>query len=115
MKINMRKIVTPHLKPCILVTTDESSRDYDNSGELVKPEATSSKINVVVLPISSKLVYELGGRYTTSDIRLISLDPITLKSKVIDKGKRYSVEEEVDYTDFSDFHVYLCRTVGKRD
>ena len=114
-RINMKRLIKAHQVDYELVTVDEAQGDYDDAGEWTKPEEVREARQAVILPLGEKNVYELGGRYTTQDIRVLSLTKIPLKAKIVKGHMTYSVEEETDYLNYSDFYVYLCKAVSRID
>lgn len=114
-RINMKRLIRAHQVDYDLITVDEATGRYDDAGEWVEPKEVRETRQAVILPLGERNVYELGGRYTTQDVRVLSLTKIPLKAKIVKGHMTYSVEEETDYLDFSDFYVYLCKAVSRLD
>lgn len=70
-----------------------------------------------IVPFTTRKIYGSGGYLTTADRQLFMIERIegSLKgAEVLYKGKTYSIEEDADYTDFSDVSVYVLKWVEKK-
>lgn len=68
-----------------------------------------------IVPIDEKKIYQSGGSYGTKDKRLYTFEPINNpleNTKIVYKNDVYSVEQETDYSDYSDVFVYLLKYVS---
>lgn len=95
-----------------LITTSEGG--YVN-GKYQKGISTVTEMYGAIVPLTERKIYQSGGNYSTKDRQLFSSVPITapLKdTKVRYKGETYNVEEETNYSDYSDAYVYLLRWVS---
>ena len=88
-----------------------SEKGYYDAGEWVQPKSITTDEEGALIPLSSKLIYDSGGKYTRKDRQLIILKKIPLKAKVLYNEATYHVEEELPYEDFADFNVYVLRHV----
>lgn len=71
-----------------------------------------------IIPLSERKIHNTGGSYTAKDRNLYMTEPLTgaLKEMQIRyKGNTYSIEEEKDFSDYSDVYVYLLRWVSSFD
>lgn len=71
-----------------------------------------------IIPLSERKIYQSGGSYTAKDRNLYMNEPLpgALKEMQIRyKNNTYSIEEEKDFSDYSDVHVYLLRWVSSFD
>lgn len=71
-----------------------------------------------IIPLAERKIYQSGGSYTAKDRQLYMFEPLegALKNiKVCYKGNIYSVEQETDYSDYSDVFVYLLKYVSLFD
>ena len=111
-QINMKRLIKAHEMEYRLVTVDEDSGRYDDVGEWVSPQPVLETKRGIILPLGEKNLYTYGGRYTAQDVTLISLERLPLKAKMLKGDLTYSIEEERDHTDYSDFYVYMCKAVS---
>lgn len=72
-------------------------------------------MNAAVIPMSSKQLYQSGGRYTDADKNIYTLEPLVPKTKMIYKELTYSVEQSSDYTEYGDFFNYVLKAVSVFD
>lgn len=96
------------------LTTKESG-DYID-GRYVEGETTTVSKTGAIVPMSQRKIYQSGGTLSTTDRQLYMLERIEepLKNAVVTyKGKTYKIEEDTDYTDYSDVSVYVLRWVGQ--
>ncbi len=71
-----------------------------------------------VIPLAERKIYQSGGSYTAKDRQLYMFKPLDgdLKSiKILYRNNIYSVEQETDYSDYSDVFVYLLKYVSLFD
>lgn len=71
-----------------------------------------------VIPLTERKIYQSGGSYTAKDRQLYtfkSLQGDLRNIKVRYKDNVYSVEQETDYSDYSDVFIYLMKYVGLFD
>ena len=71
-----------------------------------------------IIPLAEKKLYQQGGSYTAKDRQLYIFNSLgeDLKNvKVRYKNNIYSVEQETDYSDYSDVFVYLLKYVSLFD
>lgn len=112
---NFTRLVNKYSNPFEVIYQQEGSYiggKYVAGGELKEPAMGA------IIPMSERKIYGSGGTYTTKDRQLIMLESIKrpLKEvKVRYKGCEYSVEQETDYTDYSDVNVYWLKWVSNFD
>lgn len=89
----------------------------DDTGKWVKPQTETSEtpLTCVIVPMSTKMVTDSGGRYTTNDRQLYTRTRLQEKQTVKYRGVSYTVEEETDYTEYADFFVYVIKAVSTFD
>jgi len=71
-----------------------------------------------IIPLAERKIYRSGGSCTAKDRQLYTINPLegTLKNiKVRYKDNIYSVEQETDYSDYSDVFVYVLKYVSMFD
>lgn len=73
------------------------------------------QVQAAVIPMSSKQLYQSGGRYTDADKNIYTLEPLIPKTKMIYKELTYSVEQSSDYTEYGDFFHYVLKAVSILD
>lgn len=79
--------------------------------KLSEPEQRSG----IILPLTRQdIKYAGDGTYTTQDVKLIVEHAVALKSVITYRGRSYIVSEQDDWTEYSDFFVYLCRRSSKQ-
>lgn len=106
---NFNRLITKYSTEFTLITPSEGAYD---GGVYVYGEPKTNVLTGAIIPLSQRKVYQLGGNYTTQDKELYMLkriDRALLGGKVFYKGDTYSIEEETDYSDFSDIYHYMLR------
>lgn len=86
-------------------------------GRYVKGEPTTKTMTGAIVPFTQRKIYRSGGYLTTADRQLYMTTRITESlegAEVTYNGKTYSIEEDTDYTDFSDVSVYVLKWVEKK-
>lgn len=103
---NFRRLVDKYSTNIIVKT---SGAGHYEAGHYVPGEVGEKSVRGTIMPYSTIKVYQSGGNIKTADRQLYLLEPFDLKLddvKVEYKGKSYKVEEESDYTNYSDVYVY---------
>lgn len=78
-------------------------------GHYVEGIEMQTNIKGAVVPYSTSKIYQSGGNIKTSDMQLYTLEPLDIhldNTRIVYKNKTYKVEEDTDYTMFSDVHIY---------
>lgn len=112
---NFSRLVRKYSNPFTLTVNGEGTY-VDGRYQEGKP--TEYAKTGAILPLSQRKIYQSGGTLTSADRQLYMLERIeeALKgSKVTYQGKTYFIEEDADYTDFSDVSVYVLRWVGMNE
>ncbi|AOH54484.1 hypothetical protein ABE28_008975 [Peribacillus muralis] len=92
--------------------------DYDNLGKYIGPEIPEGpqSSSGALMPPNDRQVYNSGGRITTSDRMLYSLNTNIPEGSLIRyKGKSYQVMPRSNFEDFADFSLYECKAVDTID
>lgn len=79
------------------------------NGRYVPGESSKTTVRGAVIPYSTSKIFQSGGNIKLTDMQLYTLDPVGFDLdtvKIIYKDKTYNVEQDTDYTDFSDVYVY---------
>ena len=108
---NFRRLVKKYSKTFTLVTHEAGMYV---GGRYVEGDETVKAMTGAIIPLSQRKIYQSGGTLSTTDRQLYTLERISesLKgSQVIYKGRTYSIEEDTDYTDYSEVSVYVLRWV----
>lgn len=108
---NFERLVKKYSVPFKLVVYGEG--EYVD-GKFVKGEPSELAATGAIVPMSTRKIYQSGGTLDTTDRELYMLTPIPTPLKhtqAVYKGRTYSIEEEKDYTDYSDVSVYILRWV----
>lgn len=90
--------------------------EYVN-GKYVRGEEVVTESEGAVVPMTQRKIYQSGGTLKTTDRQLYALQEIPGPldgAEIRHKGKTYKVEEDTDYTDYSDAHVYIMRWVEQK-
>lgn len=109
---NFNRLVQKYSNPFTLTVHGKGTHV---DGRYQKGEPTTYEKTGAILPLSQRKIYQSGGTLTTADRQLYTLERIeeSLEGSVVTyKGKRYAIEEDTDYTDFSDVSVYVLRRLG---
>lgn len=88
------------------------------NGKYVSGEETTSTQHGAIVPVSNNKLYQSGGAITTKDRQLIMKSPISnalTNCKVRYLGNEYNIEQETDYTEYADAHIYLLKWVSSFD
>lgn len=87
---------------------------YDTGGDWVPPQHIEKdvELNCAIVPMSTRQINDSGGRYSASDRQLYTQTKLQPKQHIKYKNVTYSVEEETDYTEYSDFFVYVIKAVS---
>ncbi len=101
-------------KYSVSFTVQKLSEGYydEDTGEYVEGSDESVQMKGAITPVKSELIYRSGGRLTAEDCLLYVLEPLEYKTRILYKGKVYSVEAAEDYSDFADFHYYILKAVS---
>jgi len=102
---NFVRLVEKYSVPCQHITSQPGY--YDDDGIWHAPEDVTRDTKAVILPVPEKTVYDSGGRYTTADRLIISLETLPLQSHIVYKGQKYRIEEETDFSEYADLHQYF--------
>ena len=104
-----RRLIEKYSVPCQLISRETGS--YDNDGIWREPHDVTRDTKAVILPVPERTLYESGGRYTTADRLIISLEAYPMHSHIVYRGNKYRIEENADYTEYADFNQYLAKLV----
>lgn len=77
-----------------------------NGGRYVRGQVTTQTVRGAIIPYTTEKIYQSGGYIKSTDLQLYTLYKIDLASRVSYKGRTYKVEEDSDYSDYSDVYVY---------
>lgn len=103
---NFNRLVKKYANDIIVKT---SSTGTYLAGRYMPGEVTTTTVRGAVIPYSTTKVYQSGGNIKTSDMQLYTLDPVNFKLddvRIEYKNKTYTIEQDTDYSDFSDVYVY---------
>ena len=106
---NFSRLIIKYSTEFTLVAPSEG--EYDG-GIYVYGEPEAQVLTGAIIPMPQRKVYQPGGNYTSEDKELYMLTRIAkplLGGKVLYQGDTYSIEEETDYSDFSDIYHYVLR------
>ena len=96
--------------------TEEKGKYED--GKYVSEQSSVTEINAVVIPYTESKVYQSGGTIKKTDRQLYVKTPIPVpleKVKIRYHSKTYSVEEDINYSDYADVYVYQIKWVNNFD
>lgn len=71
-----------------------------------------------IVPMAERKVYQSGGSYTQKDRSLYMSTEITVHLKdtrIRYKDNIYSIEEDTDWSEYADTHVYVLKWVSRFD
>ena len=108
------RLIKKYFVDCQLVTFGEGSW---KAGEWQEGEQSTMDIKGAVVPISEKRIQNSGGSYKQGDCEFITTELIEITSNtyLVDKGKKYKLQDSTDYSDYADFNVYVARRVSAFD
>ncbi|PIC73339.1 hypothetical protein [Sporosarcina sp. P17b] len=90
-----------------------SDGHYDeDTGDYVESVAQDITMQGAIVHARTKQIYNSGGRVTEEDCFLYILEPLSLKTRVLYKGREYSVELAEDFSDYTDFYYYRLKAVS---
>lgn len=85
-------------------------------GEWINGIAEPVELIGVILPLTvglknagEALSYIESGKYTTKERKLLTTAQIPEGTLVEYKGQKYTVQAFIDYTDYTDVHIYIMR------
>jgi len=110
---NFARLVGKYSVPCQHVARQPGG--YDEDGIWHEPQDVTVDTKAAILPVPERTLYESGGRYTTADRLIISLEQYPMQSHIVYKGQKYRIEETADYTEYADFYQYLAKWVSAVD
>lgn len=105
--MDFSNLIRQHLTDFILITT--SKDDWNTKGDFVKGEETRTTLNGAILAHRQNKVYRSEGTLTMQDRVLYMLTPLTdaLKgAKILYKNKLYSVDSELENSEFTGVWSY---------
>lgn len=71
---------------------------------------TEEETLAVVVPLSNDdLQYDENGTYTKQDIKVYIRYPIASNAEITYKGKKYKVQEQGDYSEYSNVYIYFAK------
>lgn len=101
---------------------DFEIKEFNNGkyigGRWSEAEAKTQNGFGAIIPLAERKIYQSGGSYTAKDRQLYTFKTLgrNLKNiKLLYKNSLYSVEQETDYSDYSDVFVYLLKYVSLFD
>lgn len=115
MMYDFRGLIRSHSKAFTLITKKGGSYvggKWENGTESV------SERSGAIIPLAERKVYHSGGTYTNKDRNLYMTTPIEGaldEVQVKYKGNLYNVEEEKDFSDYSDAYAYVLKWVSSFD
>ncbi|MCY1690734.1 hypothetical protein OVA29_08700 [Exiguobacterium sp. SL14] len=92
--------------------TVDGQRDPE-TGEWLEGTVQTRTIQAAIFPVDKAVVYESGGRLTSANRLLYSLQPLDARGTVFHEGTNWRIEQMGDYTDFADFHRYTLTREAK--
>ena len=110
---NFKRLVRKYSVTFELITHEAGTY---KDGRYVETESVTASKTGAIVPLSQRKIYQSGGTLSTTDRQLYMLERITepLNNATVKyKGKTYKIEEDTDYTDYSDVSVYVLKWVGK--
>lgn len=112
---NFTRLITKYKATFEIVS--ENNGHYED-GEWQPDDNTTITKQGAIVPMSEKKIYQPGGTYTTQDRELYMFEKLPdalLNSYVIYQGNRYKIEQETDYSEYSDVYTYVLRRVSAVD
>jgi len=94
----------------------DAKPQYDDLGNKIPAPVITKNETGALLPVNERMIYQSGGRLTSSDRLLYSLNHhIPDGAKITYKGYTYRVQEKFDGSDFADFSRYSLKAVEHVD
>lgn len=87
-------------------------------GIFIPAEVGLAQMMGAIVPIKAQKIYQSGGTLTSKDKQLFSSAQLAGSldgAKIIYKGNSFSIEQDTDYSDYSDIYVYLLKWVSAFD
>ncbi len=114
---NFTRLITKYKATFQIVS--ENSGGYDDGGEWKAKDKEIQTKEGAIVPMSERKIYHSGGTYTTQDRQLYMFeklpDALIKNCRIIYHGNQYKIEEETDYSEYSDVYVYILRRVSAVD
>lgn len=96
-------------KPFIASYT-EIEGHWDDDGDWVEGQKTPVLMDGIFLPLSEDdLQYSEAGTYSVKDKKIYTISPLEEGQQVEYKGKKYTVQNFKDYSDYADVYIYYAR------
>lgn len=112
-RYNFARLIQKYAAPCQLITNQPGY--YNDDGIWIEPQEIPVDKHAAIMPVPERTIYNSGGRYSTADCMVISLDPFPLQALIVYRGHKYRIEEAADYTEYADFYQYLAKWVSAFD
>lgn len=112
MMYDFTDLIERHSNPFELVV--KSGGSYVGGVWKNASESVSERSGAII-PLGDRKLYQSGGTYTTKDRRLYMITPIENPleySQVRYKGNVYNIEEDKDFSDYSEAYVYVLKWVS---
>lgn len=107
-----RDLIRRYSVPFEVEVTTEGA--YNELGEYVEGVTTLEPYRAALIPLSSQVIYQSGGRLDERDRQLIKTGaPLALGSHIRYKGRRYKVETWTEFEDYADFNTYLLKHLSE--
>lgn len=87
-------------------------------GIFVPSDVEPTQMTGAIVPIKAQKIYQSGGTLTSKDKQLFSSAQLAGSldgAKIIYKGNSFSIEQDTEYSDYSDIYVYLLKWVSAFD
>jgi len=109
-----KRLIKKYSVACQLV---EFAAGKWSAGEYVEGKQTTTDISGAIVPITEKRIQNSGGFYKQGDCEFITTQPIEVGSRtyLVNKGKKYKLQDTTDYSDYADFNTYIARGVSAFD
>ncbi|QOS97554.1 hypothetical protein JNUCC42_13230 [Brevibacterium sp. JNUCC-42] len=95
--------------PCSLV---RKNGQWNEDGEFKKQPTDPISLQLAILPIDAKMMQLAGGRYTMEDKAIYSTQPLIIGDQIKYKGGTFTIDHEVDYSEYADFKKYMVKRVS---
>lgn len=108
MKHRFATVLRPYLRPYTLLKKTEGTW---KGGKYTEGEPERVALRGVIQPLGRKILQEDGGRYDEDDRNLYTTNAHAAGDEIEYKGKRYTVTDDDDRSDYSDAYQYVLKRV----
>lgn len=107
-KFKFKSLIKKYLVPFTYIETTEGY--WKDNGDYVNGETNRIPMEGVILPLNEDdLQYAEPGSFSSEDRKIYSVVPLEKGQVILYKGKRYTIQNELPLSDYTDAYIYHAR------